>query len=673
MANGMKKPFSTVLTRQIPHIRLHDDGNIETRYEILNKLGEGSFGTVSRVKNKENDLFYALKTITKKPGNKSKASILDNEVKLLTEVNHANLIQLHEVLESSQKLYLVVELCEGGELGGCVKKIGPLPEETVKQIMSKLISALHYLHKMNIVHRDLKLENILLKNSPINKTDEFDIRVTDFGLSSKQSITSTDSLFYDYCGTPLYMAPEILENKNYSALCDVWAMGVIMYYLICGRHPYVSNDERRLLEIIRSQKLRFDSEKFRNISSEGLDFLQGMLVYDTVHRRTMGELIVHPWLTGRSDREPAKDIITMMREFQAENDQRQILVENNLTRLINATANHVNLSTSSSSSSTTTTPNKQQESINNDSNQSKTNINTSDLRTIVDKNKLHNNTITHRLTSNSLKIFRGTTQNINGNLLKTPMRSKQCDSITDLTDSSQSRLTFNSPSFVSSSTISSKLRANNVRLGRSQSHADIVLSSKYSSPPRQQQYQRTVLNGSNPIGALPSSNIFNSSSNGNTISTIPKGPPSSTTTALMMINKHYSNNSSSSSFPTMSNHHQQHYNTKKNNFLSTIMMKLNALIVSMIALLFFGMIVEKTAAGDCDGSRCGCYKGYCWAYVYEGRVRVGDWWCYTQRGGVMGKRSVWQECCSDSDCFWHRTCGNHVQYKGEEEEYRTVC
>ncbi|CAF4838782.1 unnamed protein product, partial [Rotaria sp. Silwood2] len=102
MANGMKKQFSTVSTRQISHIRLHDDGNIETRYELLNKLGEGSFGTVSRVKNKENDLFYAMKTITKKPGNKSKASILDNEVKLLTEVNHTNLIQLHEVLESSQ-------------------------------------------------------------------------------------------------------------------------------------------------------------------------------------------------------------------------------------------------------------------------------------------------------------------------------------------------------------------------------------------------------------------------------------------------------------------------------------------------------------------------------------------------------------------------------------------
>jgi len=133
-------------------------------------------------------------------------------VKLLIEVNHPNLIQLYEVLESSQvssihisihsyryfsfqNLYLIVELCEGGELGGYVQKNGPLPEETVKQIMTKLINALHYLHKMgtvnyalfffqlslfpflDIVHRDLKLDNILLKNVPKNKTDEFDIRV----------------------------------------------------------------------------------------------------------------------------------------------------------------------------------------------------------------------------------------------------------------------------------------------------------------------------------------------------------------------------------------------------------------------------------------------------------------------------------------------------------------
>jgi serine/threonine protein kinase len=82
-------------------------------------------------------------------------------------------------------------------------------------------------------------------------------------------------------------------------ICFRFEILFIFYYRISGRHPYVANDERRLLEIIRSQKLRYDSDKFRNLSSEGLDFLQGMLVYNTVHRRTMGELTVHSWLTVR--------------------------------------------------------------------------------------------------------------------------------------------------------------------------------------------------------------------------------------------------------------------------------------------------------------------------------------------------------------------------------------
>lgn len=103
------------------------------------------------------------------------------------------------------------------------------------------------------------------------------------------------------------------------------------------------------------------------------------------------------------------------------------------------------------------------------------------------------------------------------------------------------------------------------------------------------------------------------------------------------------------------------------------MVKMNLFVILSISISIFGMMITKTNAGDCNGSRCGCFKGYCWAYVSEARVRTGDWWCYTQKAGILGKRSMWQECCSDSDCFWHRTCGNHVQYKGQEEEYRMVC
>ncbi|CAF1569831.1 unnamed protein product [Rotaria magnacalcarata] len=557
MSKGTHKQFSVLSTRQITHTRLYDDGILETKYEISNKLGEGSFGTVYRVRNKETDLFYAMKTIAKKPGNKIKAISLDNEVKLLEEINHPNLIQLHEVLESSQNLYLIVELCEGGELGLHVKKIGPLPEETIKQIMSKLVSALYYLHKMDIVHRDLKLENILLKNTPTSKTDEFDIRVTDFGLSSKKSITNTDSLFNEYCGTPLYMAPEILENKNYSALCDVWALGIIMYYLICGRHAYIANDERRLLEIIRSTKLRYDSERFKNLTSEGLDFLQGMIVYDTVHRRTMGELTVHPWLTGRSDKGPTKDIITMMKEFQAENERRRTNLENNPTMELNAASNDIILQSISNDESETvshSTSSKQDyldHQIKTTSNQTKSN--TLERRATVDRNKL--NFKTNRLTTDVLKTSRRSNNVANESNITSPnshLQMKHNDRTSSLTDSSQIRQTSNTPSVPSSSTTLSKLGTRNIQFGRSQSHADLLSSPKLT-------HQRTVSNNSLAMGAFPSSSTSTPPSSGHITPTLNKTSPSSATTALMMIHKNHSKNSSSS-LPTISNRHHHTHN-----------------------------------------------------------------------------------------------------------------
>ncbi|UJR10836.1 hypothetical protein I4U23_015023 [Adineta vaga] len=492
----MNKQVLNIPTRQIPHTRLIDDGSIETRYEILNKLGKGSFGIVYRVQNKSNHMFYAVKAISKKLGQKSKSISFDNEVKLLTEVNHPNLIHLHEVLESSQNLYLIIELCEGGELGGYVKTHGPLPEQTVKHIMSKLINALHYLHKIDVVHRDLKLENILLKKTPSGKTDIFDIRVTDFGLSSKKSITSTDSLFNDYCGTPLYMAPEILENKNYSALCDVWAMGVIMFYLICGRHPYVAHDERRLLEIIRSTTLRFDVEKFRNISSQGIDFLQGMLVYDTVHRRTMGELIVHPWLTGRSDKEPTKDIITMMKEFHAEDHQRQKTSEISLTELINATAEHPK------SSATVV------DDIRSQLNEMDSNRNT--LEHEVNTTDQHKSNVK---SSHKIKVSRRA-PNVLHDMSTVSVNPHKLN----LVDTYENRQA-NHPS---SSMNVARLHPGNTRLSRSRSQVDRPNFTKLSVKPR------TIVNDSNQI-LTSHSPVFKDR--------LMPTPTSSTITALMMINK----------------------------------------------------------------------------------------------------------------------------------------
>lgn len=83
--------------------------------------------------------------------------------------------------------------------------------------------------------------------------------------------------------------------------------------------------------------------------------------------------------------------------------------------------------------------------------------------------------------------------------------------------------------------------------------------------------------------------------------------------------------------------------------------------------------MENVVAGDCNGKICGCYKGYCWAYADAANTNSGDWWCYTQMQGIVGKRSIWQQCSNDYDCYWDRTCGNCRQHKGDERESRNVC
>jgi hypothetical protein len=103
------------------------------------------------------------------------------------------------------------------------------------------------------------------------------------------------------------------------------------------------------------------------------------------------------------------------------------------------------------------------------------------------------------------------------------------------------------------------------------------------------------------------------------------------------------------------------------------MMKPSFIFVAVIALVIFSMMMDQAMAGDCNGSRCGCYKGYCWAYVDGAHTSQGDYWCYTQMYGIKDKQSVWQTCISDVDCYWDRTCGNCNQYTGSEQNLQIVC
>ncbi|XP_074662474.1 serine/threonine-protein kinase 33-like isoform X2 [Tubulanus polymorphus] len=311
---------SSATERSVPHTRIEDESMIEETYELGRKLGQGSFGIVREAKNRASNRKWAIKAISKDFKDKDRSSalkLLEREVAILKRVHHEHIIHLEEVFESSKKIYLVMELCEGGELADVLKLKKTFSEHDAKVVLQKLTSAIKYLHKN--VHRDLKLENILLTENPDDPEDKLHIKVTDFGLSVVKDGIGHDSMMQAFCGTPIYMSPEIIDNKTYSQQCDIWAMGVIMYMLLCGGPPFKARDEEQLYIIIKRGHLDFSGSVWQNISEEAKNLLHGMLKVDPAHRLTASEILAHPWFTGdKLETGGPSNVLEMMKQWKDE-------------------------------------------------------------------------------------------------------------------------------------------------------------------------------------------------------------------------------------------------------------------------------------------------------------------------------------------------------------------
>lgn len=303
----------------IAHTRVQDDSMIRDHYAVGAKIGEGNFGKVYEATNKHTGLVWAIKSINKEKAGSSALKLLEREVAILKRVNHPNIINLNEVIESPKRMYLVMEMCKGGELADVLKERKMFNENETKLIIQKLAGAIAYLHKHGIVHRDIKLENILMADNPVDACDHLHVKITDFGLSVVKGGVTHDSMMQDFCGTPIYMAPEILDNKAYSQQCDVWALGIIMYTLLCGYPPFRANEEGALYDLIREAKVEFTDKLWDRVSCEAKNCIQGMLKVDPAHRLSAAEVHNHSWITGeaRDSRQPA-NVLEMMKLWKDE-------------------------------------------------------------------------------------------------------------------------------------------------------------------------------------------------------------------------------------------------------------------------------------------------------------------------------------------------------------------
>lgn len=267
-------------------------GDIHERYiPMAAVLGEGSFGVVRKCKNKQTGEICALKTIDKSklPDN---AIQLRREIDILLDVDHPHIIKLYDVYEDETSIYLVSELCSGGELYDRViektkSKEGHFSEFTAARIIKNILSAIQYCHdEKQIVHRDLKPENFLLTD----ETDDAQIKVIDFGLSRYSA-----NRMQSQVGTIYYVAPEVLVG-DYTDKADIWSIGVVAYVLLCGFPPFNAGTEKLTYNIVQEGAVKFPSPAWDRTSPKAIRFIKRLLEKDPDTRPSATEAIQDPWL-----------------------------------------------------------------------------------------------------------------------------------------------------------------------------------------------------------------------------------------------------------------------------------------------------------------------------------------------------------------------------------------
>ncbi|KAM3625050.1 uncharacterized protein V6R79_006263 [Siganus canaliculatus] len=285
--------------RNVPRTRLNNDAKLKEKYTFGRELGKGSFGVVYEATHIETQTKWAIKKIHRPAPGSLKVMMLEQEISLLSDMDHAHIIHLKEVYETSKMIYLVTELCVGGNLKQLLKQKKLFTEDETRHIISSLADAVVYLHKRNIMHRDLKLENILLKDAlDEDFNGNINIKVIDFGFSVQASCALTEDPQKDVCGTLMYMAPEMLHGYGYTHSCDVWSIGVIMYILLCGKFPFVASSKAQLLKNILKEEITFTENIWASVSDTAKTVLTYLLKVDSADRMSAWRLLENPWITG---------------------------------------------------------------------------------------------------------------------------------------------------------------------------------------------------------------------------------------------------------------------------------------------------------------------------------------------------------------------------------------
>lgn len=271
--------------------------NIRKIYSFEKLLGKGNYAVVRLASLKSDPTTKFAIKIIEKERIQDRFFLLEREVSILLKLDHPNIITFNETYQDFKYYYLVMEYCSGGELLDRIVSRKHLKEDECCEIMRKLFLAVNYIHQKKIVHRDLKPENILFSD----ESSEAELKIIDFGLSNifnigndTKKLDSSSVSFHTKVGTPLYLAPEVLKG-TYSVKCDIWSLGVIMYFLLSGKLPFLSNNEASLFQLVRKGIFNFDSSEWVKVSTNAKSLILKLLNVNPKKRISAQQALDHPW------------------------------------------------------------------------------------------------------------------------------------------------------------------------------------------------------------------------------------------------------------------------------------------------------------------------------------------------------------------------------------------
>ncbi|KAL6060960.1 calcium calmodulin-dependent protein kinase type 1G [Balamuthia mandrillaris] len=281
-------------------------GSVDDFYKFGKEIGKGGFSVVYKATKKSTGEKFAIKRIQKDEEGVD-IELLKREIYIMKKVNHPNILKLFEVYEDEDYFFLVLELVEGLELFDKIVDRGNYSESDAANIVRQILEAVKYLHEEGIVHRDLKPENLLSAGDGENEV----VKVADFGFAKnfgeEKLVTS--------CGSPGYVAPEVLTEDSYTNAVDMWSVGVIVYILLSGYPPFYDESPPKIFKKITEAKYDFDDPVWEDISDLAKDLIKKLLVKDPEERLTASKCLKHPWIAGQAEDRDVKGSLIRLQEY----------------------------------------------------------------------------------------------------------------------------------------------------------------------------------------------------------------------------------------------------------------------------------------------------------------------------------------------------------------------